>query len=127
MIQPLEKKCPECGSRLQGRADKKFCSDYCRSTFNNRNKPESCEHVKRINKILRKNRKILTELNSSGRKKMVVDKLRRIGFDVNYFTSMLVDGNGETFYYCYEHAYSIVDRNLYLFGVMEEEECALRA
>ena len=121
MIQPLEKKCPECGSRYHGRSDKKFCSDYCRSTFNNRHKPESSEHVKNVNKILRRNRKILDELNESGRKTAVISHLQLRGFNPNYFTSMFVNSQGETFYYCYEHAYSIIDNELCLFGIPEEE------
>ena len=27
---PEVKKCPECGGKIIGRADKKFCSDQCR-------------------------------------------------------------------------------------------------
>ena len=121
MIQPLEKKCPECGSRYHGRSDKKFCSDYCRSTFNNRNKPESLEYVKRVNKILRRNRKILDELNESGTKRAVLSHLQLRGFNFNYFTSMLVNSQGETFYYCYDHAYSIIGKELFVSGNPEGE------
>ena len=28
--------CPECGDKLKGRADKKFCSDACRNAYNNK-------------------------------------------------------------------------------------------
>ena len=28
--------CLECGDHLKGRIDKKFCSDYCRNSFNNK-------------------------------------------------------------------------------------------
>lgn len=31
-----EKCCLTCGEHLHGRADKKFCGDYCRATFNNK-------------------------------------------------------------------------------------------
>ena len=27
--------CKECDHKLSGRRDQKFCSDYCRNTFNN--------------------------------------------------------------------------------------------
>ena len=30
------KQCPECGEKIVGRTDKKFCSDGCRNTYNNR-------------------------------------------------------------------------------------------
>lgn len=29
------KKCPVCGKDVNGRSDKKFCSDECRTFFNN--------------------------------------------------------------------------------------------
>ena len=32
----MEKKCLECESPLVGRVDKKFCSDYCRNSYNNK-------------------------------------------------------------------------------------------
>jgi predicted nucleic acid-binding Zn ribbon protein len=28
--------CKECGHKLSGRKDQKFCSDYCRNSFNNK-------------------------------------------------------------------------------------------
>lgn len=31
----MEKNCPECGDKIIGRADKKFCSDACRNAYNN--------------------------------------------------------------------------------------------
>lgn len=31
-----EKTCLECGEKIIGRADKKFCSDQCRISYNNR-------------------------------------------------------------------------------------------
>ena len=31
----MEKTCLECNEKLIGRADKKFCNDYCRNAFNN--------------------------------------------------------------------------------------------
>lgn len=77
--------------------------------------------MKRINGILRRNRKILNELSACGRKRVVLNNLRLRGFDFNYFTSMLVNCEGETFYYCYEHAYSIVDTELTMFGILQED------
>ena len=30
------RECLECGEPLKGRVDKKFCSDYCRNSHNNK-------------------------------------------------------------------------------------------
>ena len=37
----MSKVCPECGEKIIGRVDKKFCSDYCRNAFNNKSKQGS--------------------------------------------------------------------------------------
>ena len=35
-ISAVEKKCLDCGDSLRGRTDKKFCSDQCRNSYNNK-------------------------------------------------------------------------------------------
>ena len=43
-----ERKCLECGTVLKGRSDKKFCSDYCRNTYNNKvNRDSKKSHPER--------------------------------------------------------------------------------
>ena len=63
----MKRKCEECGDEFVGRADKKFCSDQCRSAFNNRLNKDATNFMRNINNILRKNRRILAELNPSGK------------------------------------------------------------
>ena len=55
------KNCLECGEKITGRIDKKFCSDYCRNTYNNSVAKESKNLVRNINNRLKKNYKILSE------------------------------------------------------------------
>lgn len=99
------KTCLECHSTFRGRIDKKFCSDECRSTFNNRLNAGKTEYVRRVNYILRKNRRILMELNPEGRNKVALEKLRLRGFDFGYFTST-VTNEGMQHFYCYDHGYA---------------------
>ena len=61
------RECKECKHKLSGRKDQKFCSDYCRNTFNNRLNEDANAYVRRINAILRKNRRILEKLNPNGK------------------------------------------------------------
>ena len=63
-----ERVCNECKQDLFGRKDQKFCSDYCRNTYNNRLNEDSTKYIRRINGILRKNRRILEGLNPEGKK-----------------------------------------------------------
>ena len=80
----MAKVCLECSEKLIGRSDKKFCSDYCRNSFNNKVNKESKNLIRNTNNRLRKNYKILTELNSSGKTKVTRTKLFDKGFDFNH-------------------------------------------
>ena len=67
----MEKRtCLECEAKLSGRKDQKFCADYCRNTYNNRQNEDANATVRRINGILRKNRRILAQHNPNGKKKV---------------------------------------------------------
>ncbi|MEY3426399.1 MAG: hypothetical protein RL679_1757, partial [Bacteroidota bacterium] len=59
--------CNECNRALSGRKDQKFCGDHCRNTFNNRQNEDATNYVRRVNNILRKNRRILATLNPNGK------------------------------------------------------------
>ena len=105
MINTYAKACPECGDSFQGRTDKKFCSDQCRSAFNNQMKKGSRDYVRRVNYILRKNHRILGELLQGGHDQIAIETLKARGFDFNHFTSLYPSGNGVS-YYCYEHGFA---------------------
>ena len=83
-----ERFCNECKTKLVGRKDQKFCSDYCRNTFNNRNNEDATAYVRRINSILRKNRRILAALNPDGKKTVDAITLAEEGFNFHYFTNI---------------------------------------
>ena len=58
-MQNETKTCLQCGKTLRGRADKKFCDDYCRNNYNNQLKANTNNYVRNINNALGKNRRIL--------------------------------------------------------------------
>ncbi len=97
--------CLTCGTAIKGRADKKFCSDYCRSVCHNNNKPEIREYVRRVNYILGKNRRILSQLVEEGKKEVPREVLKVRGFDFSYVTSVQDSPYGPR-YYCYEVGFS---------------------
>jgi len=100
-----ERTCPVCGDRILGRIDKKFCSDQCRAEYNNCLNKESTSVIRKINSILRKNRRILIELNPEGKTKISRRKLIDRGFNFQYFTSIYRTKTGNTYYFCYEQGY----------------------
>ncbi len=112
-----KKKCLECKETITGRIDKKFCSDQCRNTYNNRLNSDSTNHVRNINNILRKNRRILQELNPDDKARVHKDKLLEKGFHFGYYTNMLLTKKGTTYYFCYEYGYLTLENNFYFLVI----------
>jgi hypothetical protein len=114
MPEVTEKNCQECGHSFKGRFDKKFCSDQCRSSFNNRLNSNETNYVRNVNNILRKNRRILLELNPEGKVRISAEKLRSKSFDFNFFTSTFTTKEGAQYFYCYEQGYLPIEKDHYL-------------
>jgi predicted nucleic acid-binding Zn ribbon protein len=105
----MEKYCLECGETLRGRSDKKFCSDQCRTSYNNQLKqPTNCL-VKKINYTLSRNRRILSNLNPNGKTKIHRKTLMDMGFNFHYYTHVYKTKNGNTYYFCFEQGYLSID------------------
>lgn len=109
----MEKKCQECGEELFGRVDKKFCSDQCRNSFNNKQKSQDNNYIRNVNNLLRKNRRILESLVSGEKGSAKKDKLMALGFNFNYFTNTFTNKDGRTYYYCYDYGYYESNDNWY--------------
>tara|TARA_Y100000385_G_scaffold252287_1_gene275648 strand:+ start:92 stop:457 length:366 start_codon:yes stop_codon:yes gene_type:complete len=101
-----EKLCIECGQPLIGRVDKKFCNDLCRNSFNNRINKDANEYVRKVNVILRKNRRILSNLmNGKDKTKTTKEELLLNGFNLYYYTNLYKTKQGKTYYFVYELGY----------------------
>jgi len=105
----MNRTCAECGDPVAGRVDKKFCCDQCRNSYNNRLNSDTHALVRNTNTILRKNRRILEELNPNGKARIHRDKLSMRGFNFTYHTQIHVTRTGRTYYYCYEYGYYLQD------------------
>ncbi|MGB1451137.1 MAG: hypothetical protein ACPG7E_05430, partial [Marinirhabdus sp.] len=81
----MEKTCPECGDKIIGRSDKKFCSDACRNTHNNKLNKDGKNLVRNINNRLRKNYRILEMLNTKQKTKVKKNTLLKHGFTFSFF------------------------------------------
>jgi hypothetical protein len=101
----MERKCPECGNRFSGRADKKYCSEQCRAITNNKFKTDREKEVLRINSILRKNRTILKTLNPMGKATVRKEFMLLGGFDFRYFTHLYPSRKGDIYRFIYEYGY----------------------
>lgn len=116
MLQTIvAKKCLACEKNLQGRADKKFCNDYCRNAYNNQLKSSNSTIVRNINNTLIKNRRILeAALGSEEMAKTTKEKLLQQGFSFKYLTHSYTNKKGNVYFFCYEYGYLPLEHDWYL-------------
>jgi predicted nucleic acid-binding Zn ribbon protein len=110
----MERMCPECGEKIIGREDKKFCSDACRNAWNNKINKDSNNYMRNINNRLRKNYRILAGLNTEGKTKTTRAKMASMGFDFTYFTSLLNTKTGNTYFFVYEQGYMPLENDYFI-------------
>ena len=110
----MNKTCLECGEKIVGREDKKFCSDGCRNAYNNKINKDSTNFMRNINNKLRKNYRILSEINTEGKSKTTRAKLLSKGFDFNFFTNILQTKTGNTYYFLYDQGYRSLDNDYFM-------------
>jgi len=108
--------CRSCGKQLRGRSDKKFCDDYCRNIFNNKKNEESDELVRKINRVLRRNRRILKALIPPGLQMIRISRyhLQEAGFCFPFFTHAYTNRKGFTYQYCYDHGLLLLHKDCFL-------------
>jgi predicted nucleic acid-binding Zn ribbon protein len=108
------KTCLECAEKIVGREDKKFCSDSCRNAYNNKINKDSSNFMRNVNNKLRKNYRILSELNTEGKSKATRDKMVNKGFDFDFFTNILQTKTGNTYYFLYDQGYRSLDNDYFM-------------
>ncbi|MEZ0129805.1 hypothetical protein AB9T88_08580 [Flavobacterium sp. LBUM151] len=108
------KTCLECSEKIVGREDKKFCSDSCRNAYNNKINKDSNNFMRNVNNKLRKNYRILSELNTEGKSKATRDKMINKGFDFDFFTNILQTKTGNTYYFLYDQGYRSLDNDYFM-------------
>lgn len=69
--------------------------------------------VRNINNRLRKNYRILEELNPGDKTKVTKSKLLARGFSFEYFTSIYTTKNGNTYYFVYDQGYLPLEGEFY--------------
>lgn len=107
----MKRNCMECDLPISGREDKKFCCDGCRNAFNNRMNRDSTNMMRNVNNKLRKNYRILNELNAQGRSTITHEKLLHKGFELEYITHILTTKTGKTYRFVYNQGYILTDDN----------------
>jgi len=98
--------CQNCNKPIEGRIDKKYCNDYCKSNHhyeNNKQKENSL--FKKIDHQLKQNRRLLRDFNKAGKSTVRKEKLIEAGFDPNFFTHYWKNSQGDVYLFCYEYGF----------------------
>ncbi|MNT46800.1 hypothetical protein D3C72_1834700 [compost metagenome] len=70
--------------------------------------------MRNVNNKLRKNYRILVELNTEGKSKATRDKMINKGFDFDFFTNILQTKTGNTYYFLYDQGYRSLDNDYFM-------------
>jgi hypothetical protein len=109
MFTPIEnnpRKCLACGKSLTGRSDKKFCDSYCRNGYNNKAKSGDEKFIQQVNKLIRRNRRILKTLCPEGKAVVRKELLDKLDFKYGVFSG-LYQVNNNTYYLSYDYGYAV--------------------
>lgn len=99
------KLCPICGSSVQGRTDKIFCSVKCKSVDQYEKRMQNERTFLIIDRQLKINRKILKRHNKSGYTTIRSEELLRDGFNPNFFTHYWKNKKGDVYLFVYEFGF----------------------
>lgn len=114
MMETKKRYCLNDGKEIVGRAGKMFCCDSCRNTYNNKQNKDATNLVRNINNRLRKNYRILEELNPEDKVKVERKLLKKKGFDFEFFTSVLNSKTGKDYYFVYNQGYVELDEDIFM-------------
>jgi len=70
--------------------------------------------MRNTNNKLRKNYRILLELNTEGKTKTTRTKMLNKGFDFEFITNILHTKTGNTYYFLYDQGYLHLDNDYYI-------------
>ncbi len=106
----MEKNCLECGERIFGRSDKRYCSDICRNAYHNKMYSDRNKIMRNVNNALRRNRQILenliTDMHVPVVNKLVLEEL---GFKFEYITHAGKHKKGKQYQFCYDLGYVVME------------------
>jgi hypothetical protein len=70
--------------------------------------------MRNVNNKLRKNYRILSEINIEGKSKTTRAKLLSKGFDFEFFTNILETKTGNTYFFVYDQGYRVLEEDYYM-------------
>ncbi|MBF9253237.1 hypothetical protein I2I11_08035 [Pontibacter sp. 172403-2] len=106
-----DRTCAQCGEAVVGRADKRFCSSQCRAMASNQRRSDDAgeQRMREINARLRHNRQVLQRASPEGKTTLKRQVLELAGFDFGHFTHLYRTQKGNTYYFCYDFGYLLLE------------------
>ena len=104
------KRCLECGKPIyEGRADKKFCDDTCRSRYHNKGETDSDWIIMKLDQQSHLNHEILAKYYplSEGKKGIPLDIIVKDGFDpkVHFGCPIRIDAQRRPLFMYFSYRY----------------------
>ena len=99
------KNCQWCGELLEGRSDKKYCDEHCRSASNRKKQYAKEYSYRSIDQQLKVNRKILKFFNQAGKTVIRKENLLNKGFNPRFITHYWKSKKGQVYRFCYEYGF----------------------
>lgn len=105
-----------------GRTDKRFCSDACRNLYHYHTNNAPINYVRNVVNALKRNRRILSELNTGpeGKTKVHRDKLIEKGYIFTYHTNTHRTKAGNTYVFCFEQGFLELGENWFMLVRRDE-------
>ncbi|MFT4987030.1 MAG: hypothetical protein ACI828_002936 [Flavobacteriales bacterium] len=104
--------CIDCDQPFEGRSDKIFCSNYCKSNHHyEKRKRDKKSFYNRVNDQLSLNRRLLKHFNTAGKSTIRSEDLISAGFNSNIFTHTYRTKSGNEYFFCYDVGFQLIRHN----------------
>jgi hypothetical protein len=124
---PEKRLCLYCEKPLNlnvGRKDRRFCDEQCKNKYHNTKTWEEEKEIKRIQLVLKKNRRILKKMFArKDHDEIAKDRLLKEGFEFDFHTHFV-----ETYHYkrqytcCFDYGYRLTKDKYKIIEVFKNKE-----
>ncbi len=98
--------CKYCDEKLEGRVDKIYCDEHCKSAYNYKvSKNKEASFFNKVEKQLKANRRLLKLYNKAGKAIIRKEDLIASGFNPKFFTHYWKNTKGDVYLFCFEFGY----------------------
>lgn len=106
--------CAQCGQKLLGRTDKRFCGDYCRNSYNRHQRQQNRiplpPQAAAVIEIIKHNYQLIGRKESLGDDETIscdLGSLTSRGFIRDFYTSLHTDKTGNQWYCVFDWCFHI--------------------